>query len=110
MRAPCTRLGMAARPLRAPTAARPLFDVLLVPGHFTSFREFAEIARDEVEALAAGNKRAVLTDLGNEPPSALRARCESARLASLGFVPDPSMVKEGLREAVRERVRQAVHK
>lgn len=89
-----------------PAVATPLFSVVLVPGAFTSFERFAEAARDEVEQ-QTGRRPALVAREGDAPPLALRSRCESERLAALGWRPDASKVEQGLRDACARKVKAA---
>ena len=79
-----------------------LFETILVPGHFVSFRTFANIAKE----VLAGNINSCDGDDGEEirletyaqTPDELRSRCISSRGITIG-TNDSSMVLDGLKEA-----------
>lgn len=80
------------------------FDSVLLPGHFTTFRRFAEIAKEVAieycDNLSDGD---VVLEPRENTPDFLRSRCVSPRLrGEIGFVPDAAMVDEGLRDTAAE--------
>ena len=95
------------RRLESAPAAAPGCSAVLMPGHFTTFRRFAEIVQEVVTASVLAPPGGVALEPVEEgTPAFLAARCESVQLATTaGFVPDAAAVDEGLRETARAALR-----
>ena len=74
------------------------YEVVLIPGHFVLFGDFAQIAKEVVEK---SGKRAnvVLEEQEGESPVVLKTRCASRRLKDMGFFPNGKMAIDGLRQS-----------
>lgn len=86
-------------------ATMKIFDVLLVPGTFTSFENFATAVHAEMgEQMEGGTACAIVAKDDNAKRNTLlQARCVSARLSALGFTPDEAAVERGLRQTAKAR-------
>jgi len=74
--------------------SRPHFEVILIPGKFTSFGEFADTVVAEMGEAAGVKKKKQ-----GETPDFLKSRCVGLqRLKDLGFEPDRDLVAKGLKE------------
>ncbi len=87
--------------------ANTLFDTVLIPGEFTPFERFARVVLDTVRDETGSRPELVAHD--DAPPAALRSRCESVRLAAIGWEPDAGAVEKGLRDTCKARLRAARH-
>ena len=74
------------------------YDVVLIPGHFVLFRDFALIAKEVVEK-SGKRQDNILEEQMGETPAVLKTRCESRRLKDIGVVPNGKMAIDGLRQS-----------
>lgn len=94
----CTQQRLKQRTGAAATSSGACFDVVLLPGFFTPFEQFAQVVKSEVDRSGHVAAEVALLEQAGCTPAFLRSRCISARLAACGFEPDAAAVERGLRD------------
>ena len=88
------------------SASLPVFEVVLLPGHFTPFETFADIVIQEVQ----DEKGTDVTKIAqaSATPDWLKTTCVSQRLKDAGFAPNQALIVEGLRETAKNAISSSI--